>query len=384
MLLDLDANATYTPSESLQELVRVTWSRLGNPSSIHRGGQRAKAAIEEAREHVRLLVGARPKDLIIFTSGATEANNTVIASVAASGARLISSTIEHPCILEPLRAALVRGAFVQLAAPNPHGEVTPEAVIAHVDRDTALVSVMAANNETGVVNDIVTIANEARRLAPSALVHTDAAQIIGKMPFRFDESGLDCITLSGHKLGALTGVGALIIREGVRVAPYLVGGSQEAKLRGGTENVLGIASLGMAASEIVEQGVARGTAMQRVRDRFETELVAALPMCEVNGRQANRLPNTSSVYIPGIRADDLVVALDLEGIYISSGAACSSGKPEPSHVLVAMGQSDERVRATVRLSFRAEHGNEDNYSTIANDVAGKMKKIVERMRRYDE
>ncbi len=382
--MDLDANATYTPSESLQELVRVSLSRLGNPSSIHRGGQRAKAAIEEAREHVRALVGARPKDLVVFTSGATEANNTVINSAATPGARVVSSSIEHPCILEPLRRASCSGVMLRLAQPNLQGEVTPAAVAAQVDQTTALVSVMAANNETGVVNDITTIANETRRIAPSALIHTDAAQVIGKIPFQFDRSGLDLLTLSGHKLGALTGVGALVIREGVQVSPLLVGGPQESKLRGGTENVLGIITLGATAQEILKQGQGRGRAMRRVRDRFESELIAALPGCAVNGSQVTRLPNTSNVYIPGIRADDLVVALDLEGIFISSGAACSSGKPEPSHVLLAMEQSDDRVRATVRISFRAEHGSDDCYAAVARNAVEKVQTIVERMRRYDE
>ena len=377
MLLDLDANATYTPNESLMELVRVAWSRLGNPSSVHRGGQRAKAAIEEAREHVRLLVGARPKDLIVFTSGATEANNTVINSAARPGALVVSSSIEHPCILEPLRRAASQRVGLRLAQTNHLGEVKMEAVTALVEQDTALVSVMAANNETGVVNDIATIANETRMIAPRALIHTDGAQIIGKTLFRFDRSGVDLLTLSGHKLGALTGVGALIIREGVGLSALFLGGSQESKLRGGTENVLGIITLGAAAKEIYNQGPERGKAMQRARDRFEKELMAALPDCVINGSEATRLPNTTSVYIPGIRADDLVVALDLEGIYISSGAACSSGKPEPSHVLLAMGQSDERVRATVRISFRAEHGEDP---LLAATTAKTIAQVVCRMR----
>ncbi len=378
MFLDLDANATYAPSESVKELIRIALDRLGNPSSIHRGGQRAKAAVEEAREVVRTLVGARPKDSVIFTSGATEANNTVIKATVKPGSLVVSSMIEHPCVLEPLRLAAVNQAVIRLAKPNQHGEIEAGTVASHVENNTALVSVMAANNETGVVNDIGSIANAVYTIAPNTLIHTDATQVIGKMPFRFDRSGVDFLTLSGHKIGALTGIGALVIREGVALTPLLSGGPQEAKLRGGTENVLGIISLAAAAKEILQQGSERYSAMQRVRDCFETELSATLNDCEINGRDAVRLPNTTSVYIPGIRADDLVVALDLEGICVSSGAACSSGKPEPSHVLSAMGQSDERLRATLRISFRAEHGY--NAEAIAGDLTQTLKRIVARMR----
>lgn len=381
MFLDLDANATYAPSDSVKELVRAAWDRLGNPSSIHRGGQRAKAAVEEARELVRILVGANPRDSVVFTSGATEANNCVVKSVVKPGVLVVSSMIEHPCILEPLRAAVVGKAVVRLAKPNQNGEVEPQAVLSHVEKNTRLVSVMAANNETGVVNEIANIVSETHLIAPDAMIHTDAAQIIGKMPFRFDQSGVDFLTLSGHKIGALAGVGALLIREGASFAPLLLGGPQEAKLRGGTENVLGIISLGAAAKEILDQGSERSSAMQRIRDIFEDELSAALPDCEINGRDAIRLPNTTSVYIPGVRADDLVVALDLEGICVSSGAACSSGKPEPSHVLMAMEQSEERVRATVRISFRAEYGVDAK--VLARALAERFRGIVARMRQHD-
>lgn len=375
MVLDLDANATYAPSESFQEVVRLAWRRLGNPSSIHRGGQRAKAAIEEARERVRVLVGAGSKDLVIFTSGATEANNMVIASARKPGAHLVSSTIEHPCILEPLRTAAQIGAAVTLTPPEHSGEVLAESVCARLRDDTTLVSVMAANNETGVLNNIHEIASRVRQVTPNARVHSDAAQLVGKLPLRFAEVPLDYITLSGHKLGALTGVGALVIKQGTEISPLILGGPQESKLRGGTENVLGIISLGAAASDILTEGDSRGRSMELVRDAFEREFLAALPECEVNGKLAERLPNTTSVYIPGIRAEDLLVALDLEGIYISSGAACSSGKPEPSHVLSAMGQPEERVKSTVRVSFRADH--EPHIGTTA---AQKIAQVVVRMR----
>lgn len=381
-MIDLDANATYAPSESLQELVRAAldklggFSRLGNPSSIHRNGQRAKAAIEEAREQVRSLVGARPKDLVIFTSGASEANNTVISSATASAAHIVSSAIEHPCILEPLKLAASRGVTVSLVSPDQNGEIAVKSVVAEVRSSTALVSIMAANNETGIVNDIKSIADATRTALPGALIHTDAAQMIGKMSLSFEDLGIDFATISGHKFGALTGVGALIIRAGSPVSPLILGGPQESKLRGGTENVLGIISLGVAASDIVGSLSARESAMAQVRDTFERELLVALPDCVINGALVKRLPNTSSVWLPGIRAEDLLVALDLEGILISSGAACSSGKPEPSHVLSQMGQPEARVRSTVRVSFRADQDVE-----VARIAASRIAQVVNRMRR---
>ena len=374
MIIDLDANATYVPSKSLQELV-AAWQQLGNPSSIHRGGQRAKAAVEQARELVRKLVGAGPKDSIVFTSGASEANNTVVCSAVRRGGHLVSSNIEHPCVLAPLTTAVKSGSDLSFVNANPSGEVLPAAVIDSVRADTTFVSIMTANNETGVVNDLESITRQVRSVAPRAFVHTDAAQVVGKLPFSFNQLGVDCMTLSGHKFGALSGTGAMIIRDGATVEPLILGGPQEGKMRGGTENVLGIISLGLAASDILSEGVKRESAMRAARDTFEQALLARLANCEVNGTAVRRLPNTSSVFIEGVRADDLVVALDLEGIYVSSGAACSSGKPEPSHVLTAMGQTEQRVRSTIRVSFRA-----DQQPEMGLRVAGRIAEVVTRMR----
>jgi cysteine desulfurase len=267
------------------------------------------------------------------------------------------------------------GVAVALTPPDKTGEVHAESVRILLREDTTLVSVMAANNETGVLNNISEIASCVRQVAPKARLHSDAAQMVGKLPLQFAELPLDYLTVSGHKLGALTGVGALVIKQEAEISPLILGGPQENKLRGGTENVLGVISLGIVASDILAEGITRGQSMRLVRDVFERELLTALPDCGVNGQLAERLPNTTSVYIPRIRAEDLLVALDLEGIYISSGAACSSGKPEPSHVLSAMGQPEERVKSTVRVSFRADH--DPHVGTMA---AQKFAQIVTRMR----
>jgi cysteine desulfurase len=242
--------------------------------------------------------------------------------------------------------------------PNTNGEIDPDSVASSLSEETSLVSVMAANNETGVINDIKTVVSLVRARAPRALIHTDAAQLCGKVPFSFHDLGVDLLTISGHKFGALTGVGALVIRKGVEIEPLIDGGPQESKLRGGTENVLGIISMGAAALEAHTELSQRSESMREIRDLFEAELCRVIEGISINGEKATRLPNTSSLYIRGVRADDLLVALDREGVYVSGGAACSSGKPEPSHVLSAMGHSEERSRSTVRVSFRAFESRE--------------------------
>lgn len=372
MIIDLDANATYAPTEENQGVIGRAWQRLGNPSSLHRGGQRARAEIEKAREAVRRLVGAEKKDLVIFTSGATEANNTALNT----GWRSIAvSAVEHPCVLGPAQRIKAAGGDVRIIPVNSHGAIESTELRQSLTVDTELLSVMSANNETGVENDIEALSAVAREVSPRILVHTDAAQSLGKRPISFADMGVDLLTLSGHKIGALTGVGALIIKHGVTLQPLLLGGSQEHKLRGGTENVLGVVSFGEAARLALETLTSRMNSMREVRDAFEDALGRAIDGCEFNGSEASRLPNTSSVYIPGALGDDLVVALDLEGILVSSGAACSSGKPEPSHVLLAMGQGEDRVRSTIRISFRG-----DQSVTIVPQVVDAIARVVSRMR----
>ena len=355
MIVDCDANATYLPDEDLRRVIAECAPLGGNPSSLHRGGQRARAQLEDARAAVREFLGVDSDDLVVFTSGASEANNTVIRSRAAQrGAQLVVSQVEHPCVLEPLRAAQNVGADVRLVPPNEHGAVPVEQVLQRVTSNTSLVSVMLANNETGVVNPVAEIVEAVRAASPEALIHTDAAQVPGKGIVSFRDLGVDYMTISGHKFGAPPGVGALIIRKGQALEPLILGGPQESKLRGGTENVPGICAMGIALSHIHKDLSARIGTMRGARDTFERLMCERIPGCIINGAGHHRLPNTSSVYIPGVRADDMVVALDLEGFLISAGAACSSGKPEPSHVLRAMQQDEKRLRSTIRVSFRGD------------------------------
>ena len=375
MVIDCDANATYAPDERIRGVIASCLLDLGNPSSLHRGGQRAKALIEESRAVVRELVGAHATDTVIFTSGATEANNTILATFGKLGTT-ISTRIEHPCVLGPLKRLEGTGHKVVFVAPNDQGVVTPEAVGAVITPDTRLVSIMAANNEVGVINDLREIARVVRAVAPQAVIHSDAAQLLGKGVVNMYDMEVDVLTLSAHKIGALSGTGAIVARHGIDIDPLIVGGPQEGKLRGGTENVLGIAVFGAVARMITEELPHRVDAMSRTRDTFEALMRSEISGVEINGASTDRLPNTSSVYIPGVRADDLIVAMDLERILISSGAACSSGKPEPSHVLSAMGQDEERVRSTIRVSFRA-----DTPEAEVPRIVRALSSAVERMRK---
>lgn len=374
-ILDCDANATYSPDEQIRGVISSCLGSLGNPSSTHRGGQRARADIEEARATLRRVVGAGATDTVVFTSGATEANNMVIRGAARREGSLLSSALEHPCVLAPIAQFQREGRSVVLVQPDQNGVVSVGNVTRHVTPDTALVSIMLANNEVGTINPIQEIAQAVKRIAPNAIVHTDAAQALGKIPCSFSSLGVDAMTLSAHKIGGLSGVGALVLRHGVELEPLIRGGAQEGKLRGGTENVLGIKVLGKALEEIEREGSERFSRMSRIRDMFERRLADQVSDIEIHARSVSRLPNTSSVYIAGIRADDLVVAMDLEGILISSGAACSSGKPEPSHVLMAMGFDEDHARATIRVSFRA-----DCDEVGVERLVGALRKAVVRMR----
>lgn len=370
MFIDLDANATFRPSATVQERLYKAVHELGNPSAVHQLGQRARGFVETARHAVRDFMNAASSDQVIFTSGATEANNLAIHTGATTRGRLLSSTIEHPCVLEPLRHISRSDERVSWISPERSGEVSVQSVIDAVDSDVSFVSLMLANNETGVVNNIAEIARRLRERNPSVIIHTDAAQAVGKLKVDFRALGVDLLTLSGHKFGALPGVGVLLARDGIDVAPVIIGGAQENKLRGGTENVVGIQSLTFAFEELAKEFLARERRMREMRDQFEQKVLATLDGVTVNGVDVKRLPNTTNVTFHGIRGDDLLVALDLEGVLVSTGAACSSGKLDPSHVLLAMGLSDDEARSTIRISFRGDE---------SSDVIERLEAIVPRV-----
>ncbi len=376
MIIDLDANATLTPSSALKRRLFLDEGIAGNPSAVHQLGQRTRALVERTRRSIRDFMRLSSEYQIIFTSGATEANNLAVHNGKAQGGTLLASSIEHPCILEPmLKIKRLGEREVVFIHPEASGAISTGSVLAALDADCSFVSIMLANNETGVVNDVAEISRAIRARYPGVIIHTDASQVLGRLEVDFPNLAVDMITISGHKFGAFTGIGALIARPGFSVSPLIVGGSQESKLRGGTENVTGILSMGLAVEELQDSGNERIRRSEELRDRFETEILPLLGGISIQGKNSVRLANTSNVSIHGVRADDLVVALDLEGILISTGAACSSGKIDPSHVLLAMGLSEEQARSTIRVSFRGDESPE-----VLCKLAETMPRLVKTMR----
>jgi len=367
-VINFDANASYGPLKGLKELV---WEKVEslNPSSIHSGGQKARSLIEEARDSLGELLGLTSDDRLVFTSGASEANNTAVMlpfwafqkKLLAGGVlrpHFLTTSIEHPSVLEPLER-LESFGYPVTRLKMQNGAFSGEYFLNNLRPETALVSVMFANNETGQILPVPEISAAIKSKRPDVLIHTDAVQLIGKAEISFSETGVDMLTLSGHKIGSFTGVGALVVKRALKNTPLLKGGPQESRWRAGTENVPGIVSLGIAARELKGLELERAAKMKSFRDDLLARLLAGLKNITVNAELQPRLPNTLSVRVPDVHADDLVVALDLKGVFVSSGAACSSGKPEPSHVLLASGLSEKEARETIRISLRAEHTDQE-------------------------
>jgi cysteine desulfurase len=356
MRIYLDHNAT-TPvrGEVAEAVARTLVETPGNPSSTHAEGAAARAALERARERVAALVGAAPAE-VVFTSGATEANNLSLFGVARSGRgrHLVTSAAEHPSVEEPLAALEAEGFAVTRVPVDREGRVDPDAVAAALRPDTALVSILWANNETGVVQPIEAIAERVR--ARGVPLHVDATQAIGKIPVRLDRAPVDLLSASAHKFNGPKGAGFLVVRSEDLLAPWLRGGSQERGRRGGTQNVAGAVGLGAACELAQRELAARTAAAAALRDRLWSGLAAALPDVRRNGASDAVLPNTLSVEFPGVPGDVLLEALDLEGVAVSAGAACASGSVRPSRTLVAMGRTADEARASLR--FSVGHGND--------------------------
>lgn len=344
----LDHNATTLVRPAALAAMTEALAAVGNPSSVHRFGRLARRRLDEAREQVAALVGAAA-EAVLFTSGGTEANALALRGTGRE--RVLVSAIEH----DSVRRAM---ASVETIPVDGQGRVDPAVVAAMLEADDrpALVSVMLANNETGVIQPVAEIARIARRYG--ALVHCDAVQAAGKVPVDMAALGVDLLTLSAHKLGGPQGVGALVAAESVTdLMPLLTGGGQEGRKRAGTENVAGIAGFGAAAAEAAA-GLAGVAAL---RDELEAEALAIAPGAEVHGAGADRLPNTCCLSLPGLSAEVQVMALDLAGVAVSAGAACSSGKVAASHVLTAMGVAAERTGSAIRVSL--------GWNTTRDDVA---------------
>lgn len=358
----MDANATTPVLPEVVEAMRPYWTEsFGNASSVHQRGQQARAAVDHARESVAALLNCRAAE-VVFTSGGTESDNLALFGVLSPGDHLVTTAIEHHAILHAAEALAERGVEVTFLRPTEHGVIEPGSVQTALRPNTKLVSVMLANNETGVIQPVREIAGIAR--AAGALFHTDAVQGGGKLPLDVKALGCDLLSLSGHKMHGPQGTGALFVRRGVRLQPMFFGGMHERGRRPGTENVAGMVGLGRAAelartwlaTDSVRDPFASGApanpaALAGLRDRLEHGILSRVPRAGVNGGGADRVPNTANLYFDGLGAEALIIALDLSGLEVSAGSACQSGATEPSHVLLAMGLSAERARASVRFSL---------------------------------
>jgi len=346
----LDNNATTPVLPEVFEAMRPYFEeRFGNASSIHHHGQETRAAVEDARESVAELLGCGSSE-IVFTSGGTESDNLAIAGWVASGDHVITSSVEHHAVLHASKHLEQLGCEVTVLPVDSRGRIDPAQVCRALRPNTKLISVMMANNETGVVQPVDDIGKIARQA--NVLFHTDAVQAAAKVPIHVRRIGCDALSISGHKIHAPQGVGALYVKKGTRLEPLFYGGRHERSRRAGTENVPGIVGLGKAA-ELARLALDRGddNKMAAMRDRLEQGILAQVAETGVNGEAAARVPNTTNIRFDGIEGEALEIALDLKGLAVSTGAACSSGAIEPSHVLIAMGLRPDQARASIRFSL---------------------------------
>jgi len=348
----LDHNATTPVHPTVVAAMAEALSGIfGNPSSTHAEGARARRALDDARQAVAALVGAQPGELI-FTGSATEANNAAIHGALATsprGRHVVTTTIEHPSVDEPLRSLEAAGrARVTRVAVDRGGRLDPDDVAAALRDETALVAVILANNETGVLQDVAAIGEAAR--ARGVPVHVDATQAVGKVPVDVAALGARSLAASAHKFNGPKGAAFLVDRSTPSLPAFVEGGPQERRRRGGTENLPGIVGLGCAAALAAAEIDDRASHVRALRDRLWRGIEAALPGVERNGAAAHLLPNTLNVHFPEVAGEILVEALDGEGIAVSAGAACHSGSVEPSHVLLAMGRTAAEARGSLRLS----------------------------------
>lgn len=353
----LDNNATTPLAPEVFEAMRPSLTeQFGNASSIHWFGQQAKAAIETAREQVAKLINARPND-VAFTSGGTESDNTSLFGIVEAaqphgkydGKHVIVSTIEHPAVLNAAQALEKRGVRVTYVRVGSDGIVDPADVKAAIRPETVLISIMHANNELGTIQPLEEIGRVARE--HDIYFHTDAVQSVGKIPVDVEELGVDLLSLSVHKFHGPKGTGALYVRKGTNLRPLLYGGHHERDRRPGTENVAGAVGAGKAAEMAQLNLESEARRIASLRDRLEQTILATVPLANPNGDRTRRLPNTCNIRFDHVEGEGFVIAMDLKGIACSTGAACSSGSVEPSHVLSAIGLSRDQARSSIRFSL---------------------------------
>jgi cysteine desulfurase len=380
MRIYLDHNAT-TPVDPVaaEATMRALQDLFGNASSVHYYGQQAKASIDTARSAISALIGGEPSE-IIFTSGGTEADNFAIRGAAeaqeVTGRKhLITSGIEHEAVLNTYKALARRGWKTTILPLDASGIVSPDRLREAITDDTALVSIMHANNEIGTIQPVAELANITH--AHGALFHTDAVQTAGKIPVNTRQLDVDLLAISGHKFYGPKGVGALWAKRGVRLAPFMAGGKQERNRRAGTENVPGIIGMGAAAALALAKMPVESVRLAALRDRLEEGILKNVANTDVNGARDTRVPNTTNISFERIEAESLLIALDLEGVAVSTGSACSSGTLEPSHVLKAMGLPSHRAQNSIRFSLGASNTEEqiDHVIAILPRIVTKLRSL---------
>lgn len=354
----LDNNATTPVLPEVFEAMRPCFEgQFGNASSIHHHGQETRAAVEDARESVARLIGCNASE-IIFTSGGTESDNLAISGLVSAGDHVITSSIEHHAVLHTSKHLEELDCEVTVLPVDGRGQIDPADVKRALRPNTKLISIMMANNETGVLQPVAEIG----KIASEADVyfHTDAVQAAGKVAIDFSRIGCHALTISGHKIHAPQGVGALYVKKGTKLRPLFYGGRHERSRRAGTENVPGIVGLGKAA-DIAREALDHGDdeRMSVLRDRLQQGILSRVDDAGVNGAGAERVPNTANIHFDHIEGESLVIALDLKGLAVSTGAACSSGAIEPSHVLIAMGMRPDQAKASIRFSLGKQTTEED-------------------------
>jgi cysteine desulfurase len=336
--------------EAAAALSRFLADSGGNPSSVHRSGQRSRRMLEAARAQVAAMVGADARR-IVFTSGGTESNNLAIfgAITASRRRKIISSEIEHSSILGPLAELERRGFEIARVAPDSDGRIDPARVIDVLDSETALVTLGLANSEVGTIQDLAPLASTCTN--NGALLHIDAAQAVSRIPVDVASLGCDLMTLSGHKLGTPAGIGALFVRDSARIAPNVFGGPHESGMRAGTPNLLGAVAFGAAAEASMNARAGESERIGSLAASLLMHLRDAIPGLGLNGPLVGRLPNTINLTFPGVLGESMLIALDLEGVEVSMGSACAAGAVESSHVLRAMGRSVAEARSSLRISL---------------------------------
>jgi cysteine desulfurase len=372
----LDNNATTPLLPEVFEAMRpYFFEKFGNASSIHQQGQQARGAVERAREQVADLLNCRPAE-IVFTSGGTEGDNLALLGMMKPGDHIITSAIEHHAVLNACKRLEEMGCTVTYLPVDGRALIDPDDVSRELRPETKLISIIMANNETGVLQPV----GEIGKIAAEADVyfHTDAVQAAGKIPLDVKQIGCDLLTIASHKIHGPQGAGALFVRKGTLLQPLFYGGRHERSRRAGTENLAGIVGLGKAA-EMAREGFGDGSVerMAGLRDRLEHTIVENVDQVGVNSVEATRVPNTTNIYFDCIEGEAMVIALDLKGLSVSTGAACSSGAIEPSHVLTAMGLSSDRARASIRFSLGKQNTAEDVEFALGlvPEVVGRLREI---------